>query len=81
MVKVGHLEFSEAPWCLLNVTRAEVLLEQENYLFDQVLDGAQAPAHSPNIVESDQAMLHIQQGVGAAKGLTYKRENKILLQE
>ena len=53
MVKVGHLEFSKAPGCLINVTRAEVLLEQENNLFDQVLDRAQAPADPPNIVQSD----------------------------
>ena len=53
MVKVGHLQFSKAPGCLINVTRAEVLLEQENYLFDQVLDRAQAPADPPNIVQSD----------------------------
>ena len=53
MVKVGHLEFSKAPGCLINVTRAEVLLEQENNLFDQVLDRAQAPADPPNIVQPD----------------------------
>ena len=81
MVKVGHLQFSKAPGCLFNVTRAEVLLEQENYLFDQVLDWPQAPAYPPNIVQADQPVLHVQQGVGPAEGLAGHLGENLALKE
>ena len=63
MMKVGHLQFSEASGGFPNVSRTEVLLEQENNLFNQVLNRPETSPNTPNIVQPHQAMLNAQQCV------------------
>lgn len=68
-MEVGHLQLLEAEVGLLYITGAEVLLEQEHDLLDEVLDGANPAADAPDVVQPHQPVLHRQQGVGLAERL------------
>ena len=52
---------------LINITAAEVLLQEELDLPYKVLNRAAASPHTPDIVQTDHAVLHAQKILGAAQ--------------
>ena len=64
-----HLQVLETPGRFRNISRTQVLFEQQYNLLHQVFDGTYPAAHAPDIVQADQAVLHGQQGVGPAQGI------------
>ena len=67
MVEMWHLQLLETSRGFFDVSGAEVLFEQKNDFLDEILDGPVTAAHSPHVVQANQAVFHREKSVRLAE--------------